>query len=68
MLHPPTRALYISNLRRPLQPADLREMLEEHGELDDAEEMGKGAWVDGVRSHCYATVRHGPWLRAGQRS
>ncbi len=55
-LHPPTRALYISNLRRPLQPADLAEMLGGCGELDTADGLEGGCWVDGVRSHAYCVV------------
>ncbi len=54
-IHPPTRSLYISGFRRPLQTGDLISHLEaEGGELD--EDVAGGCWVDGIKSHCYATV------------
>lgn len=61
--HPPTRALYIDNFRRPLDLAALRELLEEQGELDDAE-VKTGLWVSGVKSHIYVVVSPpSVWLR-----
>jgi hypothetical protein len=53
--HPPTKAIYIDNLRRPLDMPGLKDLLEENGELDDSEVSG-GVWVSGVKSHVYAVV------------
>lgn len=54
-LHPPTRALYIDNFRRPLDVAELRELLEGHGTLEST--IGNdGIWVSGVKSHVYCIV------------
>ncbi len=55
VVHPPTRSLYISNLRRPLQQPELKELLESYGDLDEEYQAG-GLWVDNVKSHCYCTV------------
>lgn len=55
VVHPPTRSLYISGLKRPLQNPDLKEYLEEQGgELDAS--VGSGMWVSGVKDHTYCTV------------
>lgn len=63
--HPATRALYISNLRRPLLLPDLKAWLIEQGASDDVEEdvldgdaLPGGVWLDGVKSHCYCIVGH----------
>lgn len=61
--HPATRALYISNLRRPLLLPDLKAWLVEQGSSDgdeedvlDDEAFPGGVWLDGVKSHCYCVV------------
>lgn len=61
--HPATRALYISDLRRPLLLPDLKAWLIEQGALDDVQEdvldddaLPSGVWLDGVKSHCYCIV------------
>ena len=53
--HPPTKALYIDNFRRPLDVPALKELLEDQGELDSTEVSG-GVWISGVKSHVYAMV------------
>jgi hypothetical protein len=58
--HPPTKAIYIDNLRRPLDMPGLKDLLEENGELDDSEVSG-GIWVSGVKSHVYAVVSRLVW-------
>ena len=55
--HQPTRAIYIDNLRRPLDVGELKDLLLEHGELDEeAGGVKGGMWVSGVKSHVYAVV------------
>lgn len=62
--HPATRALYISNLRRPLLLPDLKAWLIEQGSSDgvqeqdvlDGDALPGGVWLDGVKSHCYCIV------------
>lgn len=67
--HPPTKALYITGLRRPLPDAVLIDLLEGFGELDFQAGIGKGAgnpnsetekegwWLSPVKSHAFAAVR-----------
>jgi hypothetical protein len=67
--HPPTTALYITGLRRPLPAAALINLLEGFGELDVEAGIGKGAgdpdsttekegwWLSPVKSHAFAAVR-----------
>jgi hypothetical protein len=52
-VHPPTPSLYISNLVRPFTLPQLKELLQEYGELEFF-------WIDKVKSHAYATVRPSP--------
>lgn len=62
--HPATRALYISNLKRPLLTPDLKAWLIEQGTSDgvqeedvlDVDALTGGVWLDGVKSHCYCIV------------
>lgn len=63
--HPATRALYISNLKRPLLTPDLKAWLIEQGVsesvaeedvLDGEAGVPTGVWLDGVKSHCYCIV------------
>lgn len=63
--HPATRALYISNLKRPLLTPDLKAWLIEQGVsqgvseddvLDGEAGVEAGVWLDGVKSHCYCIV------------
>lgn len=66
--HPPTTALYITNLRRPLPDSALIDLLEEFGELDGEVGIGKGAgkadsktekegwWLSPIKSHAFAAV------------
>lgn len=63
--HPATRALYISNLKRPLLTPDLKAWLIEQGVsdgvtdddvLDGEAGVPAGVWLDGVKSHCYCIV------------
>ncbi|KAJ9121706.1 hypothetical protein QFC22_002326 [Naganishia vaughanmartiniae] len=57
-----TRALYISNLKRPLLIPDLKAWLLEQSASDEVKEedvldeeagLAGGVWLDGVKSHCY---------------
>lgn len=67
--HPATRALYITNLRRPLLLPDLKAWLIEQGSSNGEEEEGVldeealpgGVWLDGVKSHCYCIVSAPAW-------
>ncbi|KAJ9102474.1 hypothetical protein QFC21_002874 [Naganishia friedmannii] len=61
-----TRALYISNLKRPLLTPDLKAWILEQGASDDVKEedvldedagIAGGVWLDGVKSHCYCIFR-----------
>lgn len=63
--HPATRALYISNLKRPLLTPDLKAWLigqgvsrdvAEDDVLDEEAGVEAGVWLDGVKSHCYCIV------------
>jgi hypothetical protein len=56
-VHPVTTSLYMSNLVRPFTLSQLKELLQEHGELEFF-------WIDKVKSHAYATVRP-PFFPAG---
>lgn len=62
-----TRALYISNLKRPLLTPDLKDWLIKQGASDEVKEedvldedagLAGGVWLDGVKSHCYCIVSH----------
>ncbi|PWN18850.1 hypothetical protein BCV69DRAFT_64705 [Microstroma glucosiphilum] len=49
--HPPTRALRVTGLVRPMMLPSLKEMLrEKFGELDESEEVKGGVWLDGIKS------------------
>jgi hypothetical protein len=48
-VHPATPSLYVSNLVRPFTLPHLKELLQEHGELEFF-------WIDKVKSHVYVTV------------
>jgi hypothetical protein len=58
--HPPTRVLYISNLRRPLLLADLHAYLscsalpDVRAQLPFANASYPGLWLSGVKDHAYA--------------
>lgn len=70
--HPPTAALYITNLRRPLPDNALIDLLENFGKLDADAGVGKGAgkegsttdkegwWLSPVKSHAFAAVGPSP--------
>ena len=54
--HPPTRALYITNLRRPLADGTLADHLSSFGDLDLEASVGKescGWWLSPVKSHAF---------------
>lgn len=54
--HPPTRALYVTNLRRPLADGTLDDHLSSFGTLDTSASVGKeacGWWLSPVKSHAF---------------
>ncbi|KAJ9107952.1 hypothetical protein QFC19_002695 [Naganishia cerealis] len=66
VLYQATRALYISNLKRPLLTPDLKAWLIEQGTSESVQEddvleenagLAGGVWLDGVKSHCYCIFK-----------
>lgn len=53
--YPRSRALYIDNLKRPLDMVELEELLNQFGPLEKSDHVGleNGFWVSGVKSHVY---------------
>lgn len=55
--HPPTRALRVTGLVRPMMLPSLKEMLRERfGELDENEDVKGGVWLDGIKSAGWIVV------------
>jgi hypothetical protein len=55
--HPPTRALRVTGLVRPMMLPSLKEMLcEKFGKLDEGEDLKGGVWLDGIKSAGWIVV------------